>query len=169
VLIAVVLCCLGLVEPGLGFVAPAGKVLERLAVVLDHAHRPPFGGVEIADHLIAHHGVESDACQHPKALRLLAPQPGRLFDRGAQRSVELALVRADLADRLLHRGQRVAAREHGVPSLPGGNAAFEHRHPELGLEEAAALLGHARVLHDAVPGLVAADGRCLSPRARPRA
>src|SRR5262245_55556185 len=48
-----------------------------------------------------------------------------------------------------------ASRPLNVTFSPVGNATFERRHPELGLQEAAALLRHARVLHDSIPGLVA--------------
>jgi hypothetical protein len=100
--VAVVLGRLRLVEGGLGLVPPAGQALELTAVVLDHRERAPFGRVEIADHLLAHHGVEADARAHAKTLGFLVPQPGRFLDRRTQRGVKAALVGAGPADRLLH-------------------------------------------------------------------
>src|SRR5262245_26785288 len=51
-----------------------------------------------------------------------------------------------------------ASRPLNVMVSPAGQAAFECHHPELRLHEAAALLRHACILHDSVPGLVVAHG-----------
>src|SRR5262249_11822453 len=53
---------------------------------------------------------------------------------------------------------RLTACKHDVPSLPPRDPAFEHRHSELGLDEASALFSHACVLNDAVARLVFAYG-----------
>ncbi len=127
-------------------------------MIFEHGERLAFGGVEIADHLLAHELVETHARERAEAFGLLAPVLRRFVGGGAKCCVEAALVIARLADRLLDGGQRIASGEHRLVLLPAGDAAGKDGHLELGLEIAAALLGKLGVLHDAVRRLVAANG-----------
>jgi hypothetical protein len=100
----------------LGLLTLARKPIQVLAAVGQEFQGAALRGVEFTDDGIARERVQSHARQFAERLHPFGAQPRRPLRGRSQRGVERILVGANARDRVLDRGERLAAGDHRCSS-----------------------------------------------------